>query len=255
MSVESRLTIVEESLRLLRNANRLQGRPVSAAAPPANNLLCWNATTKKWEPRSPLHPVPIIAAEWTIGDITNSGAGGGQQRSLRLDSGTTASSTVSGHMNRNDIGMTTGVGHDVIDWTKHILVHVRFNPQEATTNGISLFTLGKSTGDGVGDLNNRGIGFKISNLALAGHVHDGTSATTTSTFTTLTEKIVVDLLIISNGSGTVEWFLDGISQDTGTGGPSAAGTAADSIFQGEVDNGGDAAKQFLVVHEIAIGSY
>ena len=50
MTVESRLTIVEESLRLLRDASRLQSRPLSAAAPAKGNVLGWNATTKKWEP-------------------------------------------------------------------------------------------------------------------------------------------------------------------------------------------------------------
>lgn len=51
MSIESRLTDVEESLRLLRNANRLQGRHLSAAAPTNNYYLGWNGTTKKWEPK------------------------------------------------------------------------------------------------------------------------------------------------------------------------------------------------------------
>lgn len=49
MSIESRLADVEESLRLLRDANRLQGRRVSAEAPADNAPLRWNATTKKWE--------------------------------------------------------------------------------------------------------------------------------------------------------------------------------------------------------------
>ena len=50
MSVESRLLELEESLRKLRDANRLQARPLSAKAPAANEVLTWNATTKKWEP-------------------------------------------------------------------------------------------------------------------------------------------------------------------------------------------------------------
>ena len=50
MSVESRLTDVEEALRLLRDADRLQGRRFSAAAPSDGALARWNATTKKWEP-------------------------------------------------------------------------------------------------------------------------------------------------------------------------------------------------------------
>ena len=44
-----RLADVEEKLRLLRDADRLQGRRVSAAAPDNNAPLRWNATTKKWE--------------------------------------------------------------------------------------------------------------------------------------------------------------------------------------------------------------
>ena len=51
MSVESRLTIVEEKLRLLRDANRLQGRRVSAEAPTNNYYLGWDGTSKKWEPK------------------------------------------------------------------------------------------------------------------------------------------------------------------------------------------------------------
>lgn len=50
MSIESRLTDVEESLRLLRDADRLQGRRFSAEAPDHGDLAAWNATTKKWEP-------------------------------------------------------------------------------------------------------------------------------------------------------------------------------------------------------------
>ena len=51
MSVESRLTDVEEALRLLRDADRLQGRPLSAKAPTDKDALGWNDTTKKWEPQ------------------------------------------------------------------------------------------------------------------------------------------------------------------------------------------------------------
>lgn len=50
MSVESRLIELEEAIRLIKNADRLQGRRVSAAAPSANEPMAWNDTTKKWEP-------------------------------------------------------------------------------------------------------------------------------------------------------------------------------------------------------------
>ena len=51
MSVESRLADVEESLRLLRDANRLQGRRFSAEAPTDDYLIGWDNTAKKWEPK------------------------------------------------------------------------------------------------------------------------------------------------------------------------------------------------------------
>ena len=254
MSVESRLADVEESLRLLRDANQLQGRRMSAEQPIAGEVITWNAVTKKWEPNYPLHPLAIETDEWTIGDIANTGAGAADLRSLRLNSGTTGSSTVSGHNNRADIGITAGVDRNVINWAKRIVVKVRFTPVDATTNGVTLFTLGKDLTVGIGDLTNAGIGFKISNLALAGHVHDGTSATTTSTFSTLTEDIVVDLVIVHDGNlPLVTWFLDGTNIGTSTAGPTAAGTAGDSIFQFEVANT-DAAQQQIGVHELSVGS-
>lgn len=52
MTTESRLTDVEESLALLRDADRLQGRKVSATAPSNTEVLGWNNTTKKWEPQA-----------------------------------------------------------------------------------------------------------------------------------------------------------------------------------------------------------
>jgi len=44
------LTDVEQSLRLLRNADRLQGRRFSAAAPSPGAVPRWNATQPRWEP-------------------------------------------------------------------------------------------------------------------------------------------------------------------------------------------------------------
>ena len=68
MSVESRLTDVEESLRLLRDADRLQGRRVSAAAPKENGVLGWNKATKKWEP---VAGVTILDRDLTQVDVVN----------------------------------------------------------------------------------------------------------------------------------------------------------------------------------------
>ena len=67
------LTDVEESLRLLRNADRLQGRRVSAAAPSDEDRMGWNATTKKWEPKAGVRGVlaETLSTSMTI-DATTS---------------------------------------------------------------------------------------------------------------------------------------------------------------------------------------
>jgi hypothetical protein len=49
MSVESRLARVEESLRLLRDADRLQGRRFSGAAPGLGAVPRWNTIDKVWD--------------------------------------------------------------------------------------------------------------------------------------------------------------------------------------------------------------
>lgn len=50
MTDESRLKDVEEAQKFLRDADRLQGRRMSAAAPSAADVPSWNVDTKKWEP-------------------------------------------------------------------------------------------------------------------------------------------------------------------------------------------------------------
>lgn len=69
MTIESRLTDVEEALRSLRDADRLQGRPLSTAAPGAGNALIWNNTTKKWEP-SLIAPTLVIETATSDTSIT-----------------------------------------------------------------------------------------------------------------------------------------------------------------------------------------
>jgi hypothetical protein len=121
-----------------------------------------------------------------------------------------------------------------------------------TTNGLARISMGKTSADGVGALGRKGIGIQIAALALAGQVHDGSSVTTTSTLKTITEDEVVDVYIVSDGGGNVEWFFDDVSIGTSTGGPAVVGTAAESRIYVEVDNGADSAVQRIEVNEIWI---
>jgi hypothetical protein len=60
MTVESRLAALEERLRNLRNADRLQGRRLSAAQPSDGAVPVWNAAEAKWEPQTrPTRKMPM----------------------------------------------------------------------------------------------------------------------------------------------------------------------------------------------------
>lgn len=95
------LANVQEALRLLRDANRLQGRPMSAQAPTSNQLLTWNATAKKWEPSTvtkytDAEAIAAVEGEATVvlsGTLTATSYGGITEANL-LDKA--ATETVSG---------------------------------------------------------------------------------------------------------------------------------------------------------------
>ncbi len=69
MSVERRLAEVEDKQRNLRNADRLQGRRVSAAAPSGLNFLGFNADKGIWEPKA-----GVLDADLDQADVAESTA-------------------------------------------------------------------------------------------------------------------------------------------------------------------------------------
>ena len=166
-------------------------------------------------------------------------------------SGATAGSTAS-LRTHTEVGGSSGQDHEVIDWSKKIVLHAICASVDATTNGISRMTLGKGTGTGVGALASKGVGIQIEDLALKGVVHDGTTGATVDLSTALVDDRVYAVTIVSDGSGNVEWFLDGTSKGTSSGGPSGLAMTGACLLQMEVDNGADAAAQGLVVHDVKV---
>jgi hypothetical protein len=143
------------------------------------------------------------------------------------------------------IGKTQGV----INWSKRIVWHVVLKVQGATSLGIFRFTVGKDTGDGVGAMGNKGIGFEIANLALKG-LDYGSGNVITDLSTTLTLNDVFAITIISDGSGGMEWFLNGTSKGTTTSGPTGDSADGQSTIQLEVENGSPGATQRVKVAAI-----
>lgn len=186
------------------------------------------------------------------GTITASSGSGQAATGLRralTRTGATAGSTASVRTDTT-MGWSTGQGHNVLDWSKRIVLHAVFTPSDSTSNGISRLTLGKGSATGVGDLADKGIGLQIDQLALKGIVHDGTSGATVDLSATLTEGTTYAVTIVSDGSGNLEWFLDGASKGSSSAGPTGLATAGFVALQSEVDNGADSAFHELIVHDV-----
>ncbi|KKN00089.1 hypothetical protein LCGC14_1141270 [marine sediment metagenome] len=122
-----------------------------------------------------------------------------------------------------------GDGSSVIDWSRRVVFKFRFSMVSASSTTINLMQFGRSVTPGFTDLSGKGIGIRLDNLVMIGEIHDGSSRTTTGTLANLSTSIGYEMLIVSRGDGTVEWFLNGSSVGTSSGGPSSAGTAGDSV--------------------------
>ena len=187
---------------------------------------------------------PILFNHWLE---TTNGTGNIDMRPRRYTIGTGATSTAWAKVSSIAIDRwTPGVAANVIDWTLPILIKVTLSVDDNTTNGTFKLSLGKQQSEAVGDLAQRGIGIAVDNLALKGIAHDGTSLDTTS-LGTLAAKQTYQILIVSDGAGNVEWFLDGVASGSTAAGPDAAGTAGDSGLQIEIQNQGDSATETVAI--------
>ncbi len=186
-----------------------------------------------------------------ISATSGSGLASSGPRRAVMRSGSTAGSTASLRTDE-EMAWSSGRAQDVVDWSKKVVLHIVFSPAQSTTNGVSRLTLGKDSAAGVGALGNEGLGIQIDELALKGIVHDGTTGATVDLSTTLTGNNACVVTVVSDGSGNVEWFLDGVSKGTSTGGPTGLAASGFDVLQSESDNGADAAQQELVVHDVKV---
>jgi hypothetical protein len=141
----------------------------------------------------------------------------------------------------------------VADWSKRVVFSVRAVSQGNTTNGVNRILLGPNVGDSIQDLDDNGIGFIIDNLAIKGQTHDGTSLEEVDLSTSLTSGTTATLTAISDGAGNVEYFVNGVSKGTGTGGPSDSSTTGHDSIAVMSENNADSASQRVTVCHIKVG--
>jgi hypothetical protein len=105
-----------------------------------------------------------------------------------------------------------------------------------------------SAASNTGTLGAAGIGIRISNLTLTGIVHNGTTLNTSATLKTLTTGSLTTWVVIqSNGSGSVTFFVDGVLVATLTGGPTTSANSA--TFAVEALNGATAASTRIHINQ------
>lgn len=127
-----------------------------------------------------------------------------------------------------------------IDWSKRIELDFRLVIPGASSdaNSVGRVILGKASNSGVaGDPSVAAMGIRFTNggnfVILA---HDGTTLSTTTTSTAITGNIAVDISLVSNGSGTIELFVNGVSAGTRTGGPTGIGSTNENGLHFEAEN-------------------
>jgi hypothetical protein len=128
-----------------------------------------------------------------------------------------------------------------MDWSKVVRLQARILRANANTTDESIyrFTLGEADGSNTGDPAVASIGVKVvGGGAMQILAHDGTNLTTFSTSHTPSANSAFDLLLVSDGSGTVTAFVNGSSVGSTTGGPTTllAGTANNRALHIKVEN-------------------
>jgi hypothetical protein len=157
----------------------------------------------------------------------------------RLEGPTSAANTYV----RCDHGTNFGRGRTYnsnLDWSKYNAFQFRITQYGGTdSNSIFRAVLGEPSGTNTGDPTVRSVGIRFNGTgAIKILAHNGTTLTTYTTSYSLTVSSATDILVVSDGSGTVTVYADGVSIGSTTGGPTTllAGTASQSAICYRIEN-------------------
>ena len=199
---------------------------------------------------------PSIPDAFTSNAVAGTGSITTNHRFLKANSGGTATSTaIVRDGTGTNIGWSVGSDPSVLNWSKRVVWDFIFEIADNTSTGFCRVLWGPNGSDAIKDLDHKGIGIVVDNLALKLQTHDSTDLVeiAASPTATLTVDLVYGMTIISDGAGNVEWFLNGVSQGTSAGGPVGNSDAAHHHMNLQAGNGANAANQSIVVHSIYQG--
>lgn len=222
-------TTAAGKVELATDAEAVAGTDTSRAVTPSN-LTAKDLTRRNnlWY----LSPFALATAS------TNSAFMAQSVRKLINPTGVSGYSTMREGLINPVIGANGTAG---IDWSKKVVFSVRDCCTTAIptdSNAVKRFILGKVSTSGVaGDPSVRAIGVKVEGgTAMKLLAHNGTTLdVVTSTFTPVTTQ-AYDVLVESDGAGTVKLYVNGSVVATSTGGPTTAASANQNGFHIEQEN-------------------
>ena len=175
-------------------------------------------------------------------------------RFVQVSSGATAAGTAARRQSEPSLGWSLGKANGVINWSKRVVIVVRFRAPGMSANGITRVLFGPADADGVKALDDKGIGFECRTAAedIFTSVHSG-SALSSVDSTQNASGNVQDMTIISDGAGNVSFYLDGVFLRTDTGGPTGDSTASHCTLNIQADNGVDNTNNELQVFGVKVG--
>jgi hypothetical protein len=167
---------------------------------------------------------------------TNAATGGGLGRTTNGPTSVGAGHVRAGMLVIPILGGSSASG---INWSRQVRLAARIIRTATSPSSESIYRLvvGEPQATNTGDIPNRGIGIRVvGSGAMEIMAHDGTSLTTYTTSHTPAATTSFDLILVSDGAGTVEAFVNGSSVGSTTGGPTGAASTNQNYMNVRVEN-------------------
>ena len=189
--------------------------------------------------------IPVTAQTWTNAG-TGTGSVGAEPGAMRYggSTGVTTLSTLRFYL--NNVGNTfQGALHDVnsnstLNFSARWAFTFQFFTDSQHANATTYFMLGIAIGTAYGAPATKSVGLRVVNGTGVGFAHDGTTLNVSSTIGTFS-GIVSNVLTIENmGTGTVNFYLNGVLSVTMNNGPTGMSATSGETFVVAFTNGATA---------------
>lgn len=230
-------TTVAGVVELATDAEAVAGLDATRAITPAGDLVA------RIQPRHHQALNTFTAA------VSGTGTGASQNDFGQRVFGGLVSGSTALFRNGSNATFPTSVGNSpgVLDFSKPTAIAGLLN-NNLMQAGVSFrYTIGKTSGDGVGDLARAGYGITCTGTGpLVLQVHNATILTSVTSSFTPTGNSCFDVVVTNNGAGNVTLFVNGASVATSSAGPSAATATTADFLQIEIINTATLTTQSIV---------